>query len=59
MARATAGVVVLVAVWIAGEAPQSDAAPGPESVLVIHVTDSAHASRGDMAEAKPFGHAAL
>jgi hypothetical protein len=52
LARTTAGLVVIMAVWTAGTAARSDAAPGPESVLVLHVTDSAHASRGDLAEAK-------
>ena len=33
-------------------AARSDAASGPESVVVLHVTDSAHVSRGDLAEAK-------
>lgn len=54
MARTTAGVAVVVAVWIASVATRSDAATGPERVLVLHVIASAHASRGDLAEAKQW-----
>jgi hypothetical protein len=51
MARTMAG-LVRMAVLIAGAAPRMAAASGPESVVVLHVADYAHVSRGVLTEAE-------
>ena len=52
MTKTTAGLIVMMAVWTAGTATRSDAASAPDSVVVLHVTNSAHVSAGDLAEAE-------
>jgi hypothetical protein len=52
MARTTAGLIVMMAVWTAGTATRSDAASAPDRVVVLHVTNFAQVSVGDLAEAE-------
>ena len=52
MARTTAGMVAMVAIMTACAANSSDAAADSEPVVVLHVTNDAHVSRGDLTEAQ-------
>jgi hypothetical protein len=52
MARTTAGLIVMIAVWTAGTATRSDAASATDRVVVLHVTNFAQVSVGDLAEAE-------
>jgi hypothetical protein len=53
MARTTAGVAMMVVLWTAGVPAGLDAAPGTD-LVVLHVSDSAHVSRDDLATAEQF-----
>src|SRR3954466_8004694 len=52
MATTTAGLMMMMAGWTAGTATPSYAAPAVASVVVLHVTNSAHVSVGDLAKAE-------
>jgi hypothetical protein len=52
MAKTAAQVVAMVAVMTAGAALRSDAAPNPELVVVLHVTDYAHVPPRELAAAE-------
>jgi hypothetical protein len=52
MARTTAGLIVMMAVWTAGTATRSDAASTPDSVVVLHVDDRAQLTPAVLAVAE-------
>ena len=52
MAKRAAGVATMVAIFTAGAALNTDAAPNPELVVVLHVTDYAHVPPRELAAAE-------